>query len=64
MSDSNEQKPKKPRAVGRILSHLVSDLSILIGIAGVAAGVGMIYPPAGFIVAGAELIALGWLIAP
>ena len=64
MSDSNEQKPKKPRAVGRILSHLVSDLSILIGIAGVAAGVGMIYPPAGCIVAGAELIALGWLIAP
>ena len=60
----SDNKNTRPRNIRKIFAHLFSDLSILVGIIGIAAGAGMIYPPAGFIVAGAELIALGYLTSP
>ena len=59
---NNEHKPKKP--LREIVSELISDFLIVAGIAGVAVGAGMIYPPAGYLVGGVGLIALGFLVAP
>ncbi|MBP3413184.1 MAG: hypothetical protein J6K89_07975 [Oscillospiraceae bacterium] len=62
--DDKEKKPREKKPMGRILSELFSDLVIIVGIVAVAAGAGMIYPPAGYVVGGAELIVLGYLTAP
>lgn len=62
--DDKEKKPREKKPIGRILAELFSDLVIVVGIVGIAAGAGMIYPPAGYMVGGAELVVLGYLIAP
>jgi hypothetical protein len=59
-----DEKPLAKKAPGKLLRELLSDLIILVGIVGVAVGAGMIYEPAGYLVGGAELVALGYLLAP
>lgn len=48
-------------AVG-LLGRLLGDAAIVGGLALIAFGAFEIYRPAGFIVAGVELAALGWLL--
>ncbi len=63
MSQSNKE-PKPKKSLRKIVAELISDFAIVVGIVGVAAGAGMIYPPAGYVVGGIELIVLGFLTAP
>lgn len=55
---------KIKRMVDSMRKHraIVSDGLILLGAAATAAGVGMIYAPAGVITGGLLLAAVGWLI--
>lgn len=60
---SNKEPCKRGR-LSRIAAELCSDLCIVVGAVGIFAGVSMICLPAGLIVGGIELIALGYLTNP
>jgi len=62
--DDKEKKPRGKKPMRRIMAELFSNLVTIVGIVAIAAGAGMIYPPAGFIVGGVELVTLGWLTEP
>lgn len=60
----NKKEPRKRDRLFRIAAELFSDLCIVVGAVAIFAGVSRFCQPAGLIIGGLELIALGYLTLP